>query len=367
MKLGAMPDMLSKIKLILQEIFEEITISNYIPDRILKYIRIYPTEVNFPVTTKCNAKCIMCNIWKEKEKVEITPEQVRSIFSNDLFRNVVSVGVTGGEPTMRDDLGELVEKLCMSLPNLKSINLTTNGINTKRVVNTCKNLNSICKTHDVQFGVSVSLDGIGEIHEYIRGVPKSFLKTKETIYELKKISGIGVSVGSTICKYNYSSVNDVLDWCIKNDVYCMFRLATIIERLHNKNCEDNMIIDKCAKEYLIDFFLKLSQMRTITYERKLHYRQLADIMRNNCTRKFRCVFITKGVVVDSHGDMFYCTVSSRKIGNVLESSAHDIYFNFANLRYRKWMYKNRCPHCIHDYLVHIPLKNRLVNKISIYK
>ena len=79
------------------------------------------------VTYRCNAKCHMCNIWKNptKKEKEIKAEHLQSL------PKVKNFNVTGGEPFIRRDLNELIEVL---LPKTKRLVISTNGYYTDRIL-----------------------------------------------------------------------------------------------------------------------------------------------------------------------------------------------------------------------------------------
>jgi MoaA/NifB/PqqE/SkfB family radical SAM enzyme len=67
----------------------------YITPGLYKKRYDYPTHINFPVTDNCNSQCQMCNVWKDKSYDELTPDQIETIFSDTLFKNVLHVGLSG--------------------------------------------------------------------------------------------------------------------------------------------------------------------------------------------------------------------------------------------------------------------------------
>lgn len=92
--------------------------------RFHNYLRISLTE-------KCNLRCVYCMPEKgidltHKSKLLTTPEIIR------LSKIFISLGVdkirlTGGEPTIRKDINEVVQEIG-NLHGLKSLAITTNGI-----------------------------------------------------------------------------------------------------------------------------------------------------------------------------------------------------------------------------------------------
>ena len=87
--------------------------------RAIKSLRI-------SITKKCNLKCIYCHGEGENSNKgrEMTPERIASIVTSAARFGVSKVKFSGGEPLMRDDLEEIIA----SLPRLKNISATTNGV-----------------------------------------------------------------------------------------------------------------------------------------------------------------------------------------------------------------------------------------------
>ncbi|KPJ16081.1 Molybdenum cofactor biosynthesis protein 1 [Papilio machaon] len=88
------------------------------------YLRISLTE-------RCNLRCQYC---MPAEGVPLTPKP-DLLTKEELYRLVnvfASLGVhkirlTGGEPTLRSDLAEIIEQLC-SVPGIRTVAMTTNGL-----------------------------------------------------------------------------------------------------------------------------------------------------------------------------------------------------------------------------------------------
>ena len=68
--------------------------------------------INLPITYSCNARCVMCDIWKinkeDKEKLnsEITVPQLIEFFEKNKSRlkRLKNIGITGGEPSLKENL-----------------------------------------------------------------------------------------------------------------------------------------------------------------------------------------------------------------------------------------------------------------------
>src|SRR5210317_507142 len=84
-------------------------------------------QASLILTYRCNAKCNMCNIWKNPTKTEeeIDPKYYRKLPDG------LRINITGGEPTLRDDIEEVFKIL---YPKASLLELSTNGYYTDRIV-----------------------------------------------------------------------------------------------------------------------------------------------------------------------------------------------------------------------------------------
>ncbi|MBF0194856.1 MAG: 4Fe-4S cluster-binding domain-containing protein, partial [Magnetococcales bacterium] len=78
---------------------------------IPKAVSSHPWYLILYVTSRCNQKCNMCFYWQElnnfKKSQEFTLDEYKKIAQN--FPDLFQLTITGGEPTLRDDLADIVE------------------------------------------------------------------------------------------------------------------------------------------------------------------------------------------------------------------------------------------------------------------
>ncbi len=131
-----------------------------------KFQMLKPKFLWFEITELCNSRCTMCNIWKNRKTHEpMGPEEIKKVLSDPLFKDVIYINNSGGEATVRPDLQEMVMAEHEALPNA-AICISTNGLMPERAYNITK----YAIEHGVTMQVGMSLDGIGEKHDEIRGV-----------------------------------------------------------------------------------------------------------------------------------------------------------------------------------------------------
>lgn len=307
-----------------------------------------PTMLNFPVTDNCNSRCVMCDVWKTKSVNELTSADWRRIFQDKLFRQIQHVGISGGEPTLRTDLVEIVQTILESLPKLKSLTITSHGFHVKRWEEFLPQIVGLCDKNGIHFRLNLSIDGVGEVHDKVRGIPGGYEKTIRTL-DLAKGMAVDVELQSTISSTNVYNTGQILALAKKMDSRVVFRQATNIIRLDNASSVSKVGLNENEKSYFADFLLS-DQVQSYlpNLQRGLFYKNLTRQLATNGKRQAPCYFQNEGILLTAHGDMYHCSISSEKMGNVFEASPYQIYFSAQSRAIRERLLQQKCTGCIHD-------------------
>jgi MoaA/NifB/PqqE/SkfB family radical SAM enzyme len=145
-----------------------------------------PLLAQWEVTQRCNLGCRHCYLRGDAEGGELsTAEAV------ELFRQMARVGVmfltfTGGEPLLRPDLFELVDEA-------RSLGFAWKLLTNATLVDdvTARDI-----AERAPHGVSVSLYGLEDAHDWMTTVPGSF---RDTVGAIKRLVGLGVPVVAKMC------------------------------------------------------------------------------------------------------------------------------------------------------------------------
>jgi len=331
---------LKNMPLILRGIYEYNIASRFGP--------LPPREWMFPVTYRCDARCLMCNIWQSTKADELSVEQWRPILDDRLFAGIQSVNLTGGEPTLRRDLPQLVQLLIDKLPSLRRLTLTTNALATERVVNQCAKLADLCNNHGISYFVGVSLDGIGPLHDEMRNIPGAFEKVERTLEELQHLRAqhrLRLGINCTLTSHNLHDAQHVQQWCNARGLAVNFIIASFADSYYdNVEAADDLRITAQQREFLIAFLKKLAAHKSLGNLAAYFYADVARMLENGTARTTPCVFQKDAFILDARGDMQYC-MYSRKLGNVATTSAAAMYYNPQNLAHRQEIIANQCQHC----------------------
>lgn len=139
------------------------------------------------VTYRCNARCTMCSRYKAPSK----PEEEISIETIRKLPPMYFTNITGGEPFIRRDLKDIVRELYKKSDRIV---ISTNGFFTDRIIDLCKEFPNI--------GIRISIEGLEETNNRIRGLENGFQRGYRTLKKLRKMGMKDVGFGMTIQDFN---------------------------------------------------------------------------------------------------------------------------------------------------------------------
>ncbi|ASJ06000.1 cyclic pyranopterin phosphate synthase [Thermococcus pacificus] len=90
------------------------------------------TNLRISLTQDCNFRCFFCHREGQRFNVgnEMTPEEIERLVRIASHLGIKKVKLTGGEPTVRDDILEIVERI---KPYVVDLSMTTNGSRLKEL------------------------------------------------------------------------------------------------------------------------------------------------------------------------------------------------------------------------------------------
>jgi MoaA/NifB/PqqE/SkfB family radical SAM enzyme len=168
----------------------------HVPIFLAKYAYLTVTRrpllVHFEVTMRCNARCGFCDYWKTDPSAKAS--EIKSFADAARFFNPMVITFTGGEPTLRHDLEELVAGVNAAV-SLKYMTLITHGgmLSPERA-------RSLWKAGINQF--NISLDDLDERHDRARGIPALSPKIIRTIPRMREIGITGIRFNTVIKRDN---------------------------------------------------------------------------------------------------------------------------------------------------------------------
>lgn len=288
-----------------------------------------PKVAIIPVTYRCNAKCTMCNIWCRHEENETALEDLLALFKEPLVAdNLQSVNLTGGEPTLREDLVAIAEGILSNCTKLDSITLNSNGLIPERLGNAVEELCRLQKEiRDYSLLCYLSVDGLGDMHDKVRGVPGSFEKVMESIDLLGKLSRsskFSFSINFTINRLNYLEMDKVYAFIVGKGLKIDFTYSMKSSiYFSNDDTERYKANEESARDYICAFLRGMLGSSNFTFSPS-YYRNLIKILHGE-TRKVGCIFTNEGFFLDPSGDVYRCWAFDMKLGNIREQNFSQIW------------------------------------------
>ncbi len=325
--------------LVLRGIYEYNVASRFGPLR--------PREWLFPLTYRCDARCIMCNIWQSEKGSDLGVDDWRTLLQDRLFDGIESVGLTGGEPTLRPDLPQLAQLLLTELPALRRMTITTNALATRRVVTHCKALLNQCSSKGVQFFVGISLDGIGPVHDEMRGIPGAFDRAVQTVEHLQRLQpgGLRMGINCTLTSRNLHDANNVERWSAERGLPVNWIVASFADHYYgNMQRESALAFTSEQRAELAAFLRDRAAHKAPGNLAAYFYADVTAMIEYGKRRTTPCVFQKDAFMLDGRGDLQYC-MYSRVLGNVCQRPAEDIYFARENLAHRQDLILTQCQNC----------------------
>jgi MoaA/NifB/PqqE/SkfB family radical SAM enzyme len=149
------------------------------------------------VTRLCNLRCGFCRIWEMDAKGEMTAEEwIRVLERSPRF---LWIDLTGGEPTLRPDLREIIAA-AIRIHRPWALHFPTNGFLPDRVAPLLEH------GRRTRLVVTVSIDGPPALHDRMRGVEGSFERALETLQRARQAPGVTAKAGMTITSENESAI-----------------------------------------------------------------------------------------------------------------------------------------------------------------
>jgi MoaA/NifB/PqqE/SkfB family radical SAM enzyme/polysaccharide pyruvyl transferase WcaK-like protein len=319
-----------------------------------------PNSISLMANDVCNSRCEMCGIWKGHREKGPTLDEFDKIFRDPLFDQVLSLGITGGEPTLRPDLDRIFKAGVENLPSLRYASIITNALQPDTVVERILAARDVCREVGVDFSAMVSLDGVGEVHDKVRGRPGNFERSVKVIDRLRA-GGVQLSVGCTITRTNAGDVDEMLDWVIANDLRANFRIAEFIDRLYNAHDDDSIRNFTDIQRYNLGlFYMRLMSSYETRQAILKTYKSVKGMLVDGRQRTTGCQYHHDGVIISAQRELLYCSPKSPVLGNIVEQSGKDLFFG--NLDKRAAIKQDHCDDCIHDYHV----EPKFTEKVSFY-
>ncbi|MFH1854167.1 MAG: radical SAM protein [Candidatus Omnitrophota bacterium] len=280
----------------------------------------FPFKCSLAITYRCNMHCKMCNIWRKPERKELDVEEIDRFFKN--APDFSWVGITGGEPFLRDDIVDIIEAIVRRSRRLCTVHIATNGFLADRIRST---IGKVRKRHkDLELVFTVSIDGPPDIHDFIRGVNGVWQRAMDTFFYLKQTPGCKVQFGFTMSRRNAGRFKEAF-YAIKH-VYPALRFDDVNVNIFQKSdfSYDNQDVEAPDRDRLLEEIKEILSMDKDRFSINNFLRRTYLRLYPLCCRlkktPVKCQAFSSSLFIDPYGNMFPCVVYNKKIINIKEMS-----------------------------------------------
>lgn len=169
------------------------------------------------VTSRCNSLCKTCFYHNElNQPGDMTFTEIEKVSMT--MPPITDLWLSGGEPTLRHDASEIID-LFVRHNGVQRLIIPTNGLVKERVGAIVDD--ALRRHPSLHLYLNIALDGYGETHDRVRGVPGHWQKTLdciESLYPLKKEfeDRLRLNVNTVVCADNFTEIEKLGEFMWNN-------------------------------------------------------------------------------------------------------------------------------------------------------
>ncbi len=322
-----------------------------------------PIVLQMPITSRCNSRCVTCNIWKHHEQIDIDATALKNALKDSFFSEVRTVGLNGGEFSLVPNFIDILDALTV-LPRIEGIYLISNGIAGHKIKEYTKTAKDFCSSRGIGITLCISLDGVGITHDKIRGIPGNFEKTIRLIEEISNDSQQycdQLVVGHTISRFNVDKIFEIEEYLVPYNVQLDVHLAVPNKRIytfHDAMRYDVLADEKSrllAAEYFYSKFLASENL----HEKARCFANYYYLKNKGNGRLSDCLYRYRDVTIDENLNISLCATAGEPLGSLKHNSATQIIKSSSTKKEVKRLLKD-CNCCIHYSYYPLTIKGRIL-------
>jgi len=332
--------------------------------REIRYYRKTPIDTLFFLTYRCTSRCQTCTLWQRTDKTgEMSLDDWKKAVDQCSELGAKNIELFGGDALIRDDVLVPLTKYISTKPGLCS-DLVTN----------CNLMSEETARWLIEGGLHdlwVSIDGVAETHNTVRGHKKTFSRVEQTIQWFLDIRGKSklplIHANTTISNLNYDTFDQVLPYVEKLGVdFLHLEYAgefwdelldqSVIEGIRPNpyfvRQDDKSIL--VSEEQARVVKARVAQMKKDVRHMNISLQcenidklSLRQMVTGDCDNR-RCYIARSKVTIDPRGNVIGCGFYGDWVmGNVRERHLRDIWKNDSHKRFLRHFAKGDMPLCKH--------------------
>ncbi|MCX7661518.1 MAG: radical SAM protein, partial [Candidatus Omnitrophica bacterium] len=234
-------------------------------------------------------------------------------------KSIRNISLSGGEPFLCKNLILIIKKI-RKVSSRARIVISTNGILVDLIQTRMREILKI----DPNTAIRVSLDGIGNIHNQIRGSPSAYNNVIRSIDLLKKLGVKDLGVQFTIINDNVDQLIPVYNLTKKLEINFICQVAHSSYFYFQADNPDIKQKDILIRELNCLIYSELKTFNLYKLFKTYYYRGMIDYLINSPKRK-RCFAGSLFCYINTKGEIYPCIMLNEKMGDLRERGFSDIW------------------------------------------
>jgi MoaA/NifB/PqqE/SkfB family radical SAM enzyme len=313
-----------------------------------------PRLLTHIVTFRCNARCVMCDSWRKEGDGDMTLAQIESVYRQ--LPRLHAVRLTGGEPFVRVDFAEIAA-LAERWLDPVVLHVTSNGFLTDRIVRFCES-----RSRKVPLSLLVSIDGVGDKHNQVRGRRDAWEQAMATIRELgprQSELGLRLAVNQTVVDAEsarqYTALRELLrPFGVRNQVVVAYEASATYSLTRETTVEPKApgaftTFGQFERADLESLFAELErdieQYAPPERAAKRYYLEgiRGRLLDGEAAPNPPCVALNAHLRLFPNGDVPTCQFNTHRVGNLTSQTFDELWRSETAAQQRRWV--RACPGC----------------------
>ncbi|MCK6528994.1 radical SAM protein [Myxococcota bacterium] len=282
-----------------------------------------PRTLILLLNKRCNLKCDFCDLWHHQDLMPY--EQACKVVDRAPAAGVKTLVVTGGEPFVHPGAFDLIERA----RNLGlGVNVTTNGTLIEDQFDRLK--------RSGVDSLSISIDGMGALHDRLRGRPGTFDAVARAIERLQRETRIWLNVYFVVTNQNVQDLWAVYRYAKDRGIGFDFWPVNGYPHLY--------VTEPGQVETYRETVRRIAQHEPTVRERLDYYEHGIEYMGGR-REHYRCLGLVEQLAVNHEGRMVPCCVWDQKdlqVGSVFDTPLDVLFYSPEAQRMREAIHRDGC-------------------------
>ena len=297
-------------------------------------------NITIDVTSKCNLRCKHCRV--NEIEYDMPLEEIKTAFKKLSDFKPRGVFISGGEPLIREDIVDIVKESKKLAP--------VTVLNTNSLLLTEKKLKDLIEA-GLNY-IQVSVDGIEEQHDYIRG-KGTYRKTIEKLKMINKYSDkIKLHISSVVSLKNIDYMEEFARQILEVEKINV-QILGFKRFIPNNVLKDTASLGREGLKKLYDNLNKLQKkykgkttiasdmpMKNVFNEKKSF-----EVLKKYNMQCVGCSAGVNGISIRNDGTVTPCTLLYISCGNILKQDLNEIMKNASMIKIKNRELKGKCGNC----------------------